>query len=86
MVSRVYDESSLALGRGPSKKNDGETSSALASSDHLERQANGSAEVPHVHAEEDPALTNAQSDMDVHRMYAARSTLNRCALWHRVSP
>jgi hypothetical protein len=32
MVSRVYNESSLPLGRGPSKKNDGETSSALASS------------------------------------------------------
>ena len=32
MVSRVYNESSMALGRGPSKKNDGETSSALASS------------------------------------------------------
>ena len=47
---------------------------------------NGSAEVPGVHAEEDPALTNAQSDMDVHRMYATRSTLNRCALWHRASP
>jgi hypothetical protein len=52
----------------------------------LERQANGSAEVPHVHAKEDPALTNALSDVDVHRMHVARSTLNRCALWHRASP
>jgi hypothetical protein len=34
----------------------------------LERQANGNAKVPHVHAKEDSALTNAQSDMNVDRI------------------